>query len=40
LIVCGSLIFTGHSGATSAAYGMIAGIVSEILVLIFALQRQ
>jgi progressive ankylosis protein len=40
LIVCGSLIFTAHSGATSAAYGMIAGIVGEIIVLIFALQRK
>ena len=40
LIVCGSLIFTGYSGATSAAYGMIAGIVGEIVVLIFALQRK
>ncbi|AFZ61094.1 hypothetical protein H6G54_28595 [Anabaena cylindrica FACHB-243] len=40
LIVCGSLIFTGHSGATSAAYGMIAGIVGEILVLIFVLQHK
>ncbi|WP_337884505.1 hypothetical protein [Fischerella thermalis] len=40
LIVSGSLIFTGHSGATSAAYGMIAGIVVEILVLLFALQHK
>lgn len=40
LIVCGSLIFAGHSGATSAAYGMIAGIIGEILVLLFALQHR
>ncbi|BAY63562.1 hypothetical protein NIES22_36500 [Calothrix brevissima NIES-22] len=40
LIVCASLIFTRHSGATSAAYGMLAGTVSEIIVLFFALQRK
>ncbi len=40
LIVCGSLIFTKHSGATSAAYGMLAGTVSEIMVLFFALQQK
>ncbi|BAU05897.1 hypothetical protein NIES592_07745 [Fischerella major NIES-592] len=40
LVVCGSLIFTRHSGATSAAYGMLAGVISEIIVLFFALQRQ
>ncbi|BAZ30357.1 hypothetical protein NIES4074_28130 [Cylindrospermum sp. NIES-4074] len=40
LIVCGSLIFTGHSGATSAAYGMMTGIVGEIIVLFFAIQRK
>ncbi|MEA5506466.1 hypothetical protein VB735_25835 [Halotia wernerae UHCC 0503] len=40
LVVCGSLIFTRHSGATSAAYGMLAGTVSEIIVLFFALQRK
>jgi progressive ankylosis protein len=38
LIVCGTLIFTKHSGATSAAYGMIAGLVGEILVLMFVLK--
>jgi progressive ankylosis protein len=40
LVVCGSLIFTGHSGATSAAYGMLAGVISEIIVLFFALQSK
>ncbi|MBU7587238.1 MAG: hypothetical protein KAF91_31065 [Nostoc sp. TH1S01] len=40
LVVCGSLIFTKHSGATSAAYGMLAGVISEIIVLFFALQRK
>lgn len=40
LIVCGSLIFTKHSGATSAAYGMLAGTISEIMVLFFALQKK
>jgi len=40
LVVCGSLIFTGHSGATSAAYGMLAGVISEIIVLFFALQNK
>ncbi|MBD2456335.1 hypothetical protein H6G80_19935 [Nostoc sp. FACHB-87] len=40
LVVCGSLIFTRHSGATSAAYGMLAGVISEIIVLFFALQRK
>ncbi|XHR84481.1 MAG: hypothetical protein ACFKPT_09380 [Gloeotrichia echinulata GP01] len=39
LLICASLIFTQHSGATSAAYGMLAGIFSEIIVLFFALQR-
>jgi O-antigen/teichoic acid export membrane protein len=40
LIVCGSMIFTRHSGSTSAAYGMLAGTFSEIIVLFFALQRK
>jgi hypothetical protein len=40
LVVCGSLIFTRHGGATSAAYGMLAGVISEIIVLGFALQRR
>ncbi|HEY9802578.1 MAG TPA: hypothetical protein V6D25_19605 [Leptolyngbyaceae cyanobacterium] len=40
LSVCGSLIFTQHSGATSAAYGMLAGVISEIMVLLFALKRK
>jgi hypothetical protein len=40
LFVCGSLIFTQHSGAISAAYGMLAGVISEIMVLLFALKRK
>ncbi|MDM9585391.1 hypothetical protein [Nostoc sp. GT001] len=40
LVVCGSLIFTRHSGANSAAYGMLAGVISEIIVLVFALQKK
>jgi progressive ankylosis protein len=40
LVICGSLIFTGHSGATSAAYGMLAGVMSEIIVLFLALQSK
>ncbi|MBF2070592.1 hypothetical protein [Fischerella thermalis] len=40
LVICGSLIFTKHSGATSAAYGMLAGVISEIIVLFFALKRK
>ncbi|OCQ89617.1 hypothetical protein BCD64_16755 [Nostoc sp. MBR 210] len=40
LVVCGTLIFTGNSGATSAAYGMLAGVISEIIVLFFALPKK
>ncbi|HBW28838.1 MAG TPA: hypothetical protein DEF48_01840, partial [Nostoc sp. UBA8866] len=40
LVICGSLIFTKHSGATSAAYGMLAGVMSEIIVLFLALQSK
>ncbi|MBE9004542.1 hypothetical protein IQ259_05720 [Fortiea sp. LEGE XX443] len=40
LVVCGSLIFTRHSGATSAAFGMLAGVISEVVVLFLALQRK
>ncbi|BAY19599.1 hypothetical protein NIES21_54630 [Anabaenopsis circularis NIES-21] len=40
LVVCGSLIFTKHSGATSAAYGMLAGVMSEVIVLFFALKKK
>ncbi|BAY73132.1 hypothetical protein DSM107007_23930 [Nostoc sp. PCC 7120 = FACHB-418] len=40
LVVCGTLIFTRHSGANSAAYGMLAGVIGEIIVLFFALQSK
>jgi O-antigen/teichoic acid export membrane protein len=40
LVVCGSLIFTKHSGATSAAYGMLAGVISEIVVLLCVLKSK
>lgn len=40
LVVCGSLIFTKHSGATSAAYGMLAGVISEIIVLFFRASKE
>ncbi|HLP89317.1 MAG TPA: hypothetical protein VK184_12090 [Nostocaceae cyanobacterium] len=40
LLVCGILIFTQHGGATSAAYGMLAGVTSEIIVLLFALRSK